>query len=239
MTLKRIFSLTLALAFSTAIPALSQVQLYEAEVSGIEPYAAIKWNQGIQEWLVGAEYTIDGRASLGFSYSRPLKDSISFDPALKSYTVNPYAIFEFIEPDNLKTFSFAIRTDYIHEDASKSATTDGTSLNAFTRTQIGGGPIFALRIFSSDKLVMIPTAAYEFFYVTSSTTNLAVGGAKGIFDNPNTVWHDLIGSCPFHFIFDEMNGMVVEPKVTAKFGVDHQAKDLLNVSLSVGYVRNF
>lgn len=239
MILKRIFPFTLALAISTAIPTFSQVQLFEAEVSGIVPFAALKWNQGIQEYVAGLEYNIDGRASLGFSFSKPLKDTIAFDPALKSYTINPYAIFEFIEPDNLKTFSFAIRTDYIHEDASKKSTSDGTSLNSFSRTQIGGGPIFALRIFNSDKIVMIPTAAYEIFYVTTQTNQLISGGTKGNFPKDNFLWHDLIGSCPFHFIFDELNGMVVEPKVTAKFGEGHQAKELLNVSLSLGYVRSF
>src|SRR5687767_5038114 len=115
MMLKRI--IPLALALTTALPVYSQVQLFEAEVSGIIPYVSGKWNPGIQEYVVGLEYNIDGRTTLGFSYSRPIKDTLSFDPALKAYTINPYAIFEFIEPDNLKTFSFAIRTDLISEDA--------------------------------------------------------------------------------------------------------------------------
>lgn len=237
MTLKKI--IPLALVFATALPVLSQVQLFEAEVSGVVPYMAAKWNQGIQEAQVGLEYNIDGRTTLGFSYSKPLKDTLSFDPDLKAYTINPYAIFEFIEPDNLKTFSFAIRTDFIHEDANKSDTSNKTTkYNNFSRTQIGGGPQFALRIFSSDKLVMIPTVGYEFFYVTYSRKQLLTPTTGNPADGTN-LWHDLTGSCPFHFILNEFNGITVEPKVTVKFGPGHAAKDLLNISLNLGYVKAF
>ncbi len=236
MTLKRLIPFTFALALGAAIPSFSQVQLFETEVSGIVPYASVKWNQGITEWLAGLEYTIDGRTTLGFSYSKPLKDTISFDPGLKAYTVNPYAIFEFIEPGNLKNFSFAIRTDFIHEDASKNDTTL-SGFNSFSRNQIGGGPIFALRLFNSDKLAMIPTVGYEFFYVTTQTNNLLA--AKEGFKDKVTLWHDLVGSCPFHFVLDEYNGITVEPKVTVKIGEGHSSKDLLNIALSAGYVRNF
>src|SRR5690606_32132881 len=117
MTLKRI--IPLAMMLSAAMPSVSQVQLFEAEVSGIVPYAGFKWNSGITEILVGAEYTIDGRISLGFNYSKPLSDTLNFDPELRAYSINPYGIFEFIEPDNLKTFSFAIRADYISEGSNK------------------------------------------------------------------------------------------------------------------------
>ena len=68
---------------------------------------------------MGLEYTIDGRTTFGFDYSKPLKDTLTFDDKLKAYTINPYAIFEFIEPDNLKTFSFALRADFIHENTTK------------------------------------------------------------------------------------------------------------------------
>ena len=237
MTLKRI--IPLALALMTAMPVFSQVQLFEAEESGIIPFVAAKWNQGIQEWVVGLEYNIDGRATLGFSYSKPLKDTLTFDPALKAYTINPYGIFEFIEPDNLKTFSFAIRTDYISEDASKPKTTDGTSLNNFSRTAMGIGPIFSLRIFNSDKLVMIPTVAYEFYYVTFKRDQLTAVGTTGAFPDGKNLWHDIWGSCPFHFILNEFNGIMVEPKVTVKFGSGHASKDLLNVAATVGYVKSF
>jgi hypothetical protein len=237
MTLKRIIPLALALA--TALPVFSQVQLFEAEVSGVVPHAIYKWNQGIQEYGLGLEYTIDGRTTLGFDYSMPTKDTLTFDPALKAYNINPYAIFEFIEPDNLKTFSFAIRTDFISEDTKqKDSGTPATKLNNFTRTAIGGGPIFALRIFSSDRLVMIPTAAYEFFYVSYSRNDLSLPSNKG-FKEGTYLWHDLIGSCPFHFIFNEFNGLTVEPKVTVKFGSGHASTDLLNISAAVGYVRAF
>jgi hypothetical protein len=239
MSFKRI--IPLALVLSTALPVFSQVQLFESEVSGVVPFLGFKWNAGISELTGGLEYTIDGRTTLGFSYSKPLEDTLSFDPELKAYSINPYGIFEFIEPDNLKTFSFALRFDLIHEDTQKDNATpsDTAKLNSFSRTQIGGGPIFALRIFNSDKLVMIPAAAYEFFYVTFDRTALQGTGTSGSFPKGDYLWHDVSGSCAFHIIFNEFNGMTFEPKVTAKFGKGRSSDDLLNVSAIIGYVLAF
>ncbi len=239
MTFKRI--IPLALVLLAALPVLSQVQLFESEVSGLVPSLGFKWNTGISELTAGLEYTIDGRTTLGFSYAKPLQDTLTFDSELKEYEINPYGIFEFIEPDNLKTFSFALRFDLIHEDTRKDNPTpsDTNKLNNFSRTQIGGGPIFALRIFSSDKLVLIPAAAYEFYYVTFDRTNLQGTGTSGSFPKGDYLWHDLSGSCAFHFIFNEFNGITVEPKVTAKFGTGRSSDDLLNVSANVGYVLSF
>jgi hypothetical protein len=239
MTFKKF--IPLAMVFSTALPVLSQVQLFETEVSGLVPKFSFNWNSGISEAKVGLEYTIDGRTTLGFAYVKPLKDTLTFDPELKAYAINPYGIFEFIEPDNLKTFSFAIRADFIHEDSRKTTATadDALKLNSFTRTQMGGGPIFSLRIFSSDKLVLIPSAAYEFFYVTHQKNELKAKGQQGEFTEGTDLWHDVSGSCAFHFIFNEFNGINVEPKVTAKLGSGRSSKDLLNVSADIGYVWAF
>lgn len=224
-----------------SLPSYSQVQLFEAEVSGIVPYAGFKWNSAISEYAVGLEYTIDGRTTLGFNYSRPLKDTLSFDPELKAYSINPYGIFEFIEPDNLKTFSFAIRADFINEDTQKDNPTvnDKDKLNSFKRTLMGGGPIFALRIFSSDRLVMIPSAAYELFYVTWQRNMLTDLGNGGNFSDGETLWHDIVGGCAFRFILNEFNGIVFEPKVVFKLGEDRSSDDLVNVHANLGYVRAF
>lgn len=239
MTLKRI--IPFAMMLSAAIPSVSQVQLFEAEVSGIVPYAGFKWNSGITEMLVGAEYTIDGRISLGFNYSKPLEDTLSFDPELRAYSINPYGIFEFIEPDNLKTFSFAIRADYISEGSTKANPTpdDVDKLNYFRRTLMGGGPIFALRIFSSDKLALIPSAAYQFFYVSWQRNRLIDGGLRSIPEDDATIWHDLVGSCAFRFAFNEFNGISFEPKITLKFGEGRLSRDMLNVAANLGYVKAF
>jgi hypothetical protein len=240
MVLKRI--IPLAIAVATA-PVFSQVQLFEAEVSGIVPHVGVNWNSGITEYVAGMEYTIDGRTTLGFDYTAPLKDTLTFDPDLKAYTVHPYGIFEFIEPDNLKTFSFAVRVDFIHEDTrAKPDNTDPTlKYNSFSRTQLGGGPEFALRIFSSEKLVLIPAAGYEFYYVTfrKDFLNPATGGTSGTFKDGNNLWHDVYGACAVHFIFNEFNGLTFEPKVIAKFGGGRKSSDMLNVAASLGYVLAF
>ena len=239
MVLKRILSVAMALV---ATPVFSQVQLFEAEVSGLVlPYVGVKWNSGITEFQSGLEYTIDGRTTLGFEYDLPLKDTLTFDPDLKAYTIHPYGIFEFIEPDNLKTFSFAIRADFIHEDtkAKPDATPDTLKYNNFSRTQLGGGPVFALRIFSSEKLVLVPAAGYEFFYVTYQRNQLIKAGQGGVFKEGTYLWHDVFGSIAIHLKFNERFGMTFEPKVTAKIGEGRKSSDLLNVSASTGLVLAF
>src|SRR5262245_45026313 len=115
--LKSALSLGLLLA---AGPIHSQVQLFEQEMSGLSPYFGARWNQGIQEYLAGLEYNIDGRTVLGFEFYKPLKDTLTFDPLVKAYVLNPYAEFEFIEPGSMNNFSFALRADFIQENSTKS-----------------------------------------------------------------------------------------------------------------------
>jgi len=240
MVLKRILPLAAAMAASTVF---SQVQLFESEVSGIVPHVGLNWNSGIQQYLAGLEYTIDGRTTLGFEYSAPLSDTLTFDKDLKSYTIHPYGEFEFIEPDNLKTFSFAIRVDFIHEGTFEkpSSTPIDQRYNSFSRTEIGGGPIFALRIFSSERLAFIPAAGYEFYYVTFRKDFLdpASLGTKGTFKDGTNIWNEVNGSCSLHYILNEFNGLTFEPKVVARFGDVLKSGDMLNVSASLGYVLAF
>ena len=241
MVLKRILPLATALVAASTV--FSQVQLFESEVSGIVPHVGLTWNSGIQQYLAGLEYTIDGRTTLGFEYSAPLKDTLSFDKDLKSYTVHPYGEFEFIEPDNLKTFSFAIRVDFIHEGTldKPSSTPISQRYNSFSRTEIGGGPVFALRIFSSERLAFIPAAGYEFYYVTFRKDFLdpATNGNSGTFKDGTNIWHEINGSCAVHFILNEFNGITFEPKVVARFGDGLKSGDMLNVAASLGYVLAF
>jgi hypothetical protein len=237
MVLKRILPLAIAMATS---PAFSQAQLFEAEVSGIVPHAGITWNSGITQYFAGLEYTIDGRTSLGFDYGAPLSDTLSFDPDLKAFTIHPYGVFEFIEPDNLKTFSFAMRVDFIHEDTkAKPDNTPATQrFNSFSRTLLGGGPIFALRIFSSERLALIPSAGYEFFYVNYSKSHL-LSNTSGKPEEGTHLWHDAYGTCAVHFILNEFNGLTFEPKVAARFGDGLKSSDMLNVTANIGYVLAF
>jgi hypothetical protein len=238
MILQRLSPLFLVLMIG--LPAQSQVQLFEQDISGLVPHVVYKWNAGIQEYSLGLEYNIDGRTSLGFDFTKPVKDTFDFDPELKAYTVNPYAIFEFIEPGNLSNFSFAIRGDFIHENSNKKNPTpqDADKLNTFRRSSIGGGPIFALRIFSSDKLAMVPSVGYEFFYVSYHRDRLD-GLAGGDFDEGYYLWHDAVGGCAFHYIISEFNGLTLEPRISLKIGEGRAAEDLVNVSASLGYVRSF
>lgn len=230
----------LALNLLIALPGHSQVQLFEAEVSGIVPTVGVKWNKGITEMMAGFEYTIDGRTTLGLSGSKPLSDTLSFDKKLKEFTVNPYIVFEFVEPDNLKNFSFAVRADLIQENSFRDTVAgDAGNYNTFRRSAYGGGPIFALRIFASERMVIVPSASYELFYVSFHRDNL-YAPAPDQFKEDTFLWHDVSGACAFNYKFNEFNGIVFEPKLIAKIGDGRSAvNDLINVNVSLGYVRSF
>ena len=237
MNLKPLFPV---LALALGAPAYSQVQLFEQEMSGLSPYVGIKYNPGIQEYQAGVEYNIDGRTALGFAYAKPLKDTLKFDPSVHAYSLNPYAVFEFIEPGSMSSFSFSLRTDFIYENSFKNDTTfdDIAKLNNFQRSFIGGGPIFGLRIFSSEKLAFIPTVAYELFYIRFHRDNLK-NNLRGTFDEDDNLWHDITGALTVHYLFNEFNGISIEPKVVIKVGPGRTPKDLINASLNLGYAWGF
>jgi hypothetical protein len=235
--MKSFIRMGLALAGLVVMPAFSQVQLFEQDLSGLVPYLGIKWNQSVAEAQAGLEYSIEGRTTLGFAYTSPLSDTIKWDGSYyqgdkpRTDVINPYMVFEFIEPGNLSTFSFAFRADMLYETLIK----DEKNHNNFHRLYIGGGPIFAIRSWTSDRLALIPTASYEFFYVEWKK-DLLLSPSSGKPTKGKGIAHDFIASCPVYYKFNEFHGMVVEPKGVFKLGETRGTKDLINLQLQVGYV---
>ena len=84
---------------------------------------------------------------------------------------------------------------------------------------------------------MVPSAAYEFFYVSYQRNELK--GLSGTFNEDNFIWHDASGACAFHYHFSEFTGLVFEPKVTVQIGDGRSTKDLVNVSARLGLVQAF
>jgi hypothetical protein len=234
----------LLLALLMAWPAFSQVQLFEQDASGLVPYVGFKYNQGIQEYLVGLEYTVEARTTFGVNFSSPFKDSLYRkdsipDTDLKSYAINPYVVFEFIEPGSLGNFSFSMRADWIQENTfkkTKSTPVVAADFNAFQRTSLGGGPIFAYRILKSEKLAIIPSFAYELLYVNSHKTEASKPFDHG---DENVIWHDISANCIIRYFLNDNSGLMVEPKVIAKIGDGRASDDLINAMLTVGYIRKF
>ena len=230
------------LALLMAWPAFSQVHLFEQDASGIVPYAGFKYNPGIQEYLVGLEYTVEARTTFGISFSSPLKDSLYRkdsipDTDLKSYAYNPYVIFEFIEPGSLGNFSFAMRADWIQENTFKKDTSSpavASDFNDFNRTSIGGGPIFAYRILKSEKLAIIPSLAYELLYVNSHKTEASKPQDHG---DEDVTWHNITAGIDLRYFFNDNSGLTVEPKVLGTIGDGR--KDVFNALVTIGYIRKF
>lgn len=219
-------------------PVLAQVQLFEQDLSGVVPYAGVKWNQAVTEAQAGIEYTIEGRATLGLAYALPLKDTISWDSSAAyvtdkptAYVVNPYAIFEFIEPGNLSNFSFAFRADVVYESINKAE----SNYNTYRKLQLGGGPQFAWRSWGSDRLAIIPTVTYQFFYVSWKKDEL-VSDVRGLYSEDEGVANDFTFACPFYYKLNEFHGLSFEPKAMVKFGEGRTDKDLFNVHASIAYV---
>lgn len=252
-----------ALFLSFASLAGAQVQLFEQEVSGIQPYAGFRWNSEISQYVAGFEYNTEGRTTVGFAFSSPLKDTLSFNEDLQSFKLNPYGIFEFIEPGPLNIFSFAMKASFEYENvfaSSKTYAVVDSSVTPpepskveepdfFRRTTLGAGPIFGLRLVSGDHFTFIPLLSYEFQYVTFQRRAVEwVEVSPGIFepridDNTNKdgelLWHQLNAGVAVMAMFDEMNGINVEPRLTVLLGEGRKSSDLLNASVQLGYVRRF
>jgi|GEM_PF-2222074 len=226
-----------------AVPVFSQVQLFEQDLSGLRPYAGMKWNQSVTEAELGVEYNIEGRTTLGFAYNQPLSDTIKWDSSYTTdkptaFILNPYVMFEFLEPGNLSNFSFAIKADMYWENLNKSE----DNLNSFRRILIGGGPVFSLRLWTSDRMAVIPSGAYEFFYVNwkkdlllapipPSTTVTRSNPSKG-----EGIAHDFIGSCSLYYKFNEFQGISFDPQLVLKIGEGRSTDELINLHFQIGYV---
>ena len=104
----------------------AQTEVFEQDVSGFRAYTGLKWNPKIMQPLLGAEYTIEGRTSLGIQTGMPLSDTMFSAPdtalhlstsKVHSYFLNPYAEFEFLESDVNNKISLALKAEYIFESA--------------------------------------------------------------------------------------------------------------------------
>jgi hypothetical protein len=230
-----------ALVFAAVGPVLPNVQIFEQDLAGIHPYLGVLGNSKIIQPLVGFEYNIEGRTSLGVRVGKPLKDTLSFDTDLKAFFANPYAVFEFIEPGNLTVVSFAMRADFVYEDVTKPK----DNYNGFTRSAYGGGPVFGLRFQTSDKWVVIPEASYELFYVQWRMNDLFAPNpnpppqTSPVHVEEKSIRHDVAGGVHVLYRFTEMHGLDFAPRVVVKIGKGLQNSDFLNVDVSFGYFLSF
>lgn len=217
-----------------ALSAFSQVQLFEQDLAGVHPYVGLKWNSNITQPMIGFEYNIEGRTSLGLQAAKPLKDSLKI-PGLNAFQLNPYAIFEFIEPGNLTLFSFAMRADFIYEDITR----PDSNYNSFSRSSFGGGPVFAMRFQTSEHVVVIPEVSYELYYVSWRWTWVNPPANQKGNDQQTGIDHDIIAGVNLMYRFNEASGINFEPKFVAKVGSSRQSSDLINAELIFGYFATF
>ena len=230
--------------------AFSQTELFEQDLSGIHPYVGLKWNSNITQPVLGLEYTIESRSTMGIQTGFPLKDTLFSTPGLDkrvesklhSFFVNPYFMFEFLEPDNAAKFSFSMRGDYIFE-----STKADSNLNGFSRHHFGLGPVLSMRLHAGEKIDVVPQVAYEFFYIKAKrnwVTHITPPGTTsadsvGEFDDGYFIQHNVSVAANVLYHLDETQGLSFEPKVVLKMGDGLQGSDLLNVDFRVGYFLSF
>ncbi len=225
--------------------ASAQVQLFEQDASGLVVSVGSQWSPGIAEYMADLEYNIEGRTTLGFKAMKPFADTLfqnysdaQLDKDLKAYLLGTYLILEFVEPGLVNMFSFAMRFDFSYEGAQK----EETNFNSFTRMILGGGPIFGFRFILNDYVNLLPTLGYTFSYakyhrdlIPKPTVQI-----KNPFVEGYVLWQDAYGAFATQIQFDELNSMLVEPKLTLKYGdLRDPANDLFQLGLRVGYVRKF
>ena len=248
MRISKKISLPLAFSLLTAVSAFSQTDVFEQDLSGIHPYAGLKWNSKITQPVLGVEYTIESRASLGIQMGMPLSDTMfsTLKPTdslsaskLHSYFFNPYAVFELLEPDNNSKLAFSLRADYIFESAPSDS-----GRNSYRRHSFGIGPVFGYRVHANEKIDVIPQLSYEFFYTKWRRNWLGVRRTDGtytvgVFDDDYFIQHDIKLSADVLYKLDEVQGLTAEPGIVLKLGDGRRSSDLLNIDLRIGYYRSF
>ena len=227
-----------------AVSAFSQTDLFDQDFSGIHPYAGLKWNSKITQPLIGFDYVVEGRTALGIQAGFPLKDTLFSSPGedsvvgkFHSVFVNPYVVFELVEPDNLSNFSFLMRADFIYESAASD-----DSLNGFSRSSFGVGPVFAYAFQTSDKFSLIPAASYEFYYVKWKRdwpTHRTISGNVPLYNNDYFIQHDIGLGVDAVYHLSETQGLNFEPKVVLKLGEGLLGSDLFNIQIGIGYFASF
>ncbi len=220
-----------------AAPLFAQVQLFEQDMSGIVPKIGFEWNSQISHITGTFEYNIEGRTTLGCTYLKPMKDTLTFDNTLKGFGVDPYVVFEFVEPSLVNTFSFAVKAGFSYAGA----TAPENNLHTFSRYLIHGGPQFAFRFLTSETFALIPTVGYDLGIGKSKSeyTIDSAGVKVGRFPKKDLVWHTITGSVPMNYKISEFNGLVFEPVLNLKIGEGLKPTDFINVAINFGYVRYF
>jgi hypothetical protein len=241
------FAMALILVQFMGVSAFSQTEVFERDLTGIHPYTGLKWNKNITQPLVGFEYTIESRTSLGMQVDMPLKDTVFSNPPagdtyvkssrFHSYFFNPYVQFEFLEPDNASLFSFSVRGDYVYVSPASD-----DSGNGFSQSSLGLGPVFALRFHAGEKLEIIPKASYEFFFTRlkmNEPTDSISSDKRGAFSDNSFIQHDISAAVNLLYRLNETQGLNFEPRIVFKLGDGRRSDDLLNIDLQIGYFLSF
>jgi hypothetical protein len=236
---------TLVFLLSSATSGFSQTELFEQDVSGIHPYAALKWNSKITEPLLGFEYVLEGRLAVGAEVGTPLKDTAFSMPGTDSliaskfhaYFFNPYLQVEVMGSAD-KDLSLSVRGDFIYEN-----TPADSHGNDIVSSGFGLGPVLVYRIRVGDQTYLIPRASYEFFYDRWKrnwvTYDNGPGNAPGHFDDEYFLQHNLALSTDVEYWLTETQGFNFEPKALFEFGDGLRKSDLVNIGVQAGYLLAF
>jgi hypothetical protein len=192
-----------------------QVQLFERGSSGIVlPNIGVFANPDIQEWRVGAEYNVEGKFAIGGYYSQPLSDTIFNDRyGIISKIIHPYLYFEVIEPDKFVPISLSLKASYRFSHEEKELERGSKAI--FRQRVFSGGPIVGARFFVGKTGIIIPHAGYEFGYVIDIHRDAGKPENK-----THPLWHDINLGVVYNHMFNELLGVVLEPKVTVRIGAD-------------------
>ncbi len=236
MAIKKSLRFTSLLAL-LLLPGLgnSQVQLVEQEMSAIIPQVGFLWNKNISSFMGGVEYVVEGRTALGIRVSQPLADTILLNPALpalKSRIINPYAVFEFIEPGTLSIFTFSMHAGFTWVEASG----EGADLSSFERTIYSLGPQFGFRMQANPHFTYIPTVGYDFQF-TKWERNIWVEAAD--FQEDTDIWHDVTAGVFLIININEFHSTSLKPYLSVRFGTGREADDLINVGMNLAHAWKF
>ncbi len=222
--------------------AFSQVQLFEQGYSGIVAKTGGAWHPKVNGSSSSIEYNIEGKTTLGISFSQNLVDTL-FDfnrdtlstliPSTiktKATGYGAYVILELLEPDKLFPMSFSMLFAY---NNTKGEITEGIITTSNQKQLIySTGPQIGARFYVGDNGSIVPFLEYTFSYVRQFRKHNFPQ-----LKETTELWHSISVSSAYKHLFGSSFGAFIDPKVNIRIG--DTDKPELSAALHLGAFYRF
>jgi len=228
-------AIILSVLFSVSM-ALGQVQLLEQGASGLIPFVGANYNQSNTTLRAGAEYNIEGKFTIGGTYSHTFSDTLFQNSPdgekILPFVVTPRIAFEFLEPDRVMPLSFTVQGSYSYSSGEDTEITLPIK-STYTQHKYGGGPELGIRFFLAGTGVLVPCLGYSLYSIGTDQVKINPTDGAGKRNKEDLIVHDITIKSPFNYMFSDLFGIVANPEVSVRIGGEKSPDFLISLDLGV------